>query len=53
MSSQRRIEPLEIHTTEYEHPTEDIINEEEQLDDKDDDWCNNNGVDEMNKLLSH
>jgi|TARA_Y100000389_G_scaffold77054_1_gene73800 hypothetical protein len=50
LTTERRIEPLAIHTDEYELPTEEIndVNIE-----KEDDWCNNNGVDEMNSLQPH
>lgn len=47
----RNINPPLEHTDEYDHIEEEIV--VTQDDAQDDDWCNNNGVDEMNSLQSH
>ena len=51
MTVVRTVHPQENHTDEYEHIEEEIV--VTQDDAQDDDWCNNNGVDEMNSLQSH
>ena len=52
MTGDRTVHPQQNHTDEYDHIEEEIV--VTQTDTQDDiDWCNNNGVDEMNSLHSH